>query len=228
MERIESLLEKPKFYNNIDGVGELGMGCMILGYALLMWLQAHAPGGSLWHKVYVVLPLIFLMVSIIDRGSKAIKKRITYPRTGFVEYKKREMVWPAAIAFVTSALVAIGLGFAARSHWGIGSHWDLTTPAALFGLLFAAVYAYGVARAVRWKWAVVGAIAICSVVIAMLPADLVGKLADSGQVGFSAATVGAWLLSVLVYGVILLVSGGISFWLYLRHTQPPTPARVGE
>ena len=87
MDQIESLLQRPKLYNNIDGVGELGIGCMILGCALLMWLQAHAPAGSLWHKLYVVLPLIFLIVSLIDRGSKAIKKRITYPRTGFVEYQ---------------------------------------------------------------------------------------------------------------------------------------------
>jgi hypothetical protein len=224
MDRIESVLERPKFYNNIDGVGELGMGVMILGYAMLMWLQVHSPASAMWHRLYVVLPLIFLMISIIDRGSKAIKKRITYPRTGFVEYKKRDSVWPAVIALVVSAVVAVGVGFAARSHWSIGSHLGLTTPAALFGLVLAVVYGYGIARAARWKWAVAGAIAICSVAIAMLPADLVGRLAESGQVGFSAAVVGAWLLSVLVYGVILLISGGISFVLYLQRTQPPMQA----
>jgi hypothetical protein len=25
----------------------------------------------------------------------------------------------------------------------------------------------------------------------------------------------------MLYGAVLLVSGGISFWLYLRHTEPP-------
>jgi hypothetical protein len=228
MEQIESLLQRPKFYNNIDGVGELGMGFMMFGFALLSWLQAHSPAGSLWHKVYVVLPLILLMVSIIDYGSKAIKRHITYPRTGFVEYKKRDSVWPVAIAFVTSALVAAGLAFAARSHWGIDSHFGLTVPAALVGLVFAAAYAYGVARAVRWKWTVVCAIAICSVVIAMLPADWVGAMAGSTSSAgaFSAGVVGAWLLSILTYGTILLISGAISFVIYLRHTQPP--ARTAE
>src|ERR1019366_6838516 len=100
MDQIESLLQRPKLYNNIDGVGELGMGFMLLGFALLMWLQVHSPGSAIWHKVYVVLPLILLLGSIIDQGSKAIKRHITYPRTGFVEYKKRAKVWPAAIAFV--------------------------------------------------------------------------------------------------------------------------------
>src|ERR1035437_7456859 len=141
MEKIESLLRRPKFYNNIDGVGELEIGFMVLGCALLTWLQARSASGAIWHKVYIVLPLIFVMISIIDHGSKAIKKRITYPRTGFVEYKKRDSVWPAAIAFVVSALVAAGLALAARSHRGIGSHFGLATPAALLGLAFAAVYA---------------------------------------------------------------------------------------
>jgi MFS family permease len=226
MDSIEGLLERPKVYNNIDGVGELGMGFMMLGFALLMWLQAHSSNGAVWHKMYVVLPFILLMGTIIDRGGKAIKERITYPRTGFVEYKKRDNVWIAAIAFVTSALVAMGLAFAARSHWGIGSHLGLTTPAALIGLVFAAAYAYGIARVARWKWAVAGAIATSSVVIAMLPAELVGAIAvsTSGAGAFSAGAVGAWLLSILTYGAILLISGAISFVLYLRHTQPPATA----
>jgi hypothetical protein len=226
MDQVERLMERPKLYNNIDGVGELGMGFMCLGFALLTWLQAQSPRGAIWHKVYVVLPLMLLMASIIDYGSKTIKKHVTYPRTGFVEYKKRDNVWPAAIAFVTSALVAMGLAFAARSHWGIGSHLGLTTPAALIGLVFAAAYAYGIARVARWKWAVAGAIATSSVVIAMLPAELVGAIAvsTSGAGAFSAGAVGAWLLSILTYGAILLISGAISFVLYLRHTQPPATA----
>jgi hypothetical protein len=223
MDQIESILQRPKLYNNIDGVGELGMGFMMLGFALLTWLQAHSPGGSVWHRVYIVLPFILLMGTIIDRGSKAIKKRVTYPRTGFVEYKKRDNVWPAAIAFVTSAVVAAGLAFAARSHWGIGSHWVLTTPAALIGLIFAAAYAYGIARVDRWKWIVAGVIAISSLVIAMLPADwaggIVGSPSNAGP--FSPGNVGAWLLSILTYSAILLISGAISFVLYLRHTRPP-------
>jgi len=225
MERIESLLQRPKFYNNIDGVGELGVGVMMLGYGLLVWLQVHSD-RAIWHNGWVVIPLILLMASAIERGSKAIKKRITYPRTGFVEYKKCDHMWPAAIAFVVSAVVAASIGFATRSHSSIGSSFGFTTPAALFGLVVAAVYGYGVARAVPWKWAVVAAIAVCSIAIAMLPADwagaIVGSPSNAGP--FSPGSVGAWLLSILAYGAFMLISGTISFVLYLRHTQPPTEA----
>jgi len=222
MDQVERMMERPKLYYNIDGVGELGMGFMLLCFALLEWLQINSPAGAIWHRVYVLFLWIGLMGAVIHYGSEAIKRHITYPRTGFVEYKKRNSIWPAAIAFVTSALVAVGLAFAVRSHWGIGSHMGLTTPAALIGLVFAAAYAYGVARSVRWKWAVAGTIAICSVAIAMLPADLVGSMTGSTSAfgAISSASAGAWLLIITLYGVILLISGVISFVLYLRHTQP--------
>jgi ABC-type enterochelin transport system permease subunit len=95
-------------------------------------------------------------------------------------------------------------------------HWNMTTPASLFGLLFAATYAYHFARTVRWKWVVAGVVALGSVAIAMLPPDLVGAWADHSWQG-------AFILIMTLYGVVLLVSGGISFWLYLRHTEAPAP-----
>lgn len=221
MGQIESLLKRPKLYHNIDGIGELSMGLMMLGFAVLTWLQDHSPSSAPWHKIDVVLPLILVMAIIIDYGSKAIKKRITYPRTGFVEYRKRETAWLSGIAFVSAALAAAGLALAARSHWNMGSHLGLTMPGALLGLVFAAAYAYRIARSARWKWAVVFAIAMCSVLVAMLPAELLGTMARSGAGVYSAGAVGAWLLSILLYGVILLISGSISLAVYLRHTQPP-------
>ena len=224
MGQIERLLERPKLYNNVDGVGELGMGAMLLGFGLLTWLQVRSPASALWHKAYVVVPLILLGALGIDRGMKAVKKRVTYPRTGFVEYRKRDTRRLAAISFVVAAVVAVAIAYAVRTHWGAGLHWGLTTPTVVLGGdVLAVAYAYGIARAVRWKWMVVAAIAICSVGLAALPADwadaLVGTPANAGP--FSTQNVAAWNASMLVYGVIFLISGGISFVLYLRHTQPP-------
>jgi len=225
MDQIESLLQRPKLYNNIEGVGELSTGFMLLGFGLLSWLQARSPAGAIWHRMDVFVVWVGLMLLGIHYGSKAIKTHITYPHTGFVEYRKRGS-GPAPIAFVVAALVAAGIAFAARFHWNTGFHLRLTTPVADFGLAFAVVYGFGIARAVRWKWAVVGAIAICSVVVAMLPEDLLGAIAGNASVfgGISAGAAGAWLLSILAYGTILTVSGAISFVLYLRHTQPPAQA----
>ena len=213
MERIESLLNRSKAYYNIDGVGELAMGFMCLAYALLMWLQAHAPKDSVWHGMPAFIIYFGLMCLILHYGPKAIKKRITYPRTGFVEYPKRDTLWrPMILGAAVSAALSAGLMV------GLRRHWNLATPAALIGLLFAASYAYGIARMrmARWKWAAVWVVALGSLVIAFLPADSVGAVANP-------LWRGAFLLTMMLYGAVSLVSGGISFWLYLRHTQPPAP-----
>jgi len=218
--KIESVLERPAAYYNIDGVGELSTGVIGLGFALIQWLQVHTPKDSLWNQKYLLYVYVGLMLSIIHFGSKAIKKHITFPRTGFVEYRARDTFWtPLIIALAFSTLASVAISVAIRSHW------ELTTPASLIGLPLAACYAYGFARTVRWKWTVVWVMAVGSLVIAVLPAHLVGALADRSWVTAiaPAKAVGALLLSFMLYGTLLLISGGVSFWLYLRHTQAPVP-----
>jgi hypothetical protein len=215
MDQVGNLLDRPRLYYNIDGLSELGIGVMCVGGALLLWLPAHSPARSVWHRIsfFVVIGLAWA----IHYGTKAIKTHITYPRTGFVEYRRGDRLRTWIIAAVLGALIPLGLGVAVRRHW------DITTPASLIGLVFAASYAYGIARAVRWKWVVVWAIALGSVVITFLPADFLEALANESLVTHPgrAKLDGAILLSLMTYGAMLLISGGITFWLYLRHTQAP-------
>jgi len=220
MEPIESILQRPKLYNNVDGVGELGIGAMLLWFGLLFWVQMRWNSAVLHNGT---LALLLVGCWGIDRGIKTIKKRITYPRTGFVEYRKRDVWRTAALAAVLGAVVAAAIAFAARSHWSLGEHLGLTAPLALLGLIPAAAYAYGIARAVRWKWVVASAMAVCSVVMAMLPADWAGVLVGSPANArpFTPQNVAAWDASMFVYGAVLLISGATSFVLYMRHTQPP-------
>jgi hypothetical protein len=214
MDQVGNLLDRPRLYYNIDGLGEVNLGVMFLGFALLLWLQAHSPESSVSHKMAW---FFFLgLACVMHYGTKAIKTHITYRRTGFVEYRRSDRLRNAIMAAVLGALIPFGLVAAYRRHW------DITTAASLGGLVFAAAYAYQIARAVRWKWVVAGAIALGSLAITVLPAHVLGALAnDSLTQPFPAKLVGAILLSLMTYGTILLLSGGISFWLYLRHTQAP-------
>lgn len=224
MDQIESLLQRPKLYNNVDGVGELGLGSMFLGSALLQWLPIHS---SIWHRYGSFLGFL-LLIAAIHYGVKAIKTHITYPRTGFVEYRRRDFFWRGMIGGADVGLV-FGLSFTLLGKLHLKAahaHWGLTVPAALFGLVFAAAYAYGMARAVPWKLAAAAAMAICSVAIAMLPASAVELMVGNGP---GAAALPEWIfgalwLTLILYGAILTISGAISFVLYLRHTQPPIQA----
>ncbi|MGA2272877.1 MAG: hypothetical protein ABSH00_04930 [Bryobacteraceae bacterium] len=212
MDQVGSILDRPKFYYNIDGLGELGGSVMCLGFALLLWLLMRSPADSVWHQISF-LALVGLMF-LIHYGTKAVKTRITYPRTGFVEYRKP--LHTQAIAAALGALTAVGLAI------GFRRHWDISALASLTGLVFAAAYAYQIARAVRWKWVIVGAMAVATFVIAFLPAAVLGALgSESPAHPDRAKLLGTILLSLMVYGTLLLISGNISLWLYLRHTQPP-------
>jgi hypothetical protein len=220
MEQIESLLKRPFAYCNIDGMGELGMGFTTLGFGLLMWLQAHSPRGAVWHSVYMLFGYVGVMWLAIHYGTKAIKQRITYPRTGFVAYRKSNRMWrPMIIAFGISFVASAGLAIAARRHW------DGPALGSLFGLFLAAAYAYGFARTVPWKWVVAAAMAGGTLVTAVLPASAIAAVGGDPRATYPASNgfAGTYLLCLLLYGALLTISGGISFWLYLRHTQPPAP-----
>jgi hypothetical protein len=217
MDHVGNLLARPRLYYNIDGLGELGGSVMCLGYAPLLWLLMRSPADSVWQRSSL-FAFIGLM-SLIHYGTKAVKTRITYPRTGFVEYRKR---WhTAAIAAVLGALASAGLAV------GFRRSWDISMLAPLTGLIFAAVYGDNFARAVRWKWIFAGAMVLASFAIAVLPADVLGALgSESPAHPDRAKLLGTILLSLMAYGTMLLISGGISFWLYLRHT--PAPAQEGQ
>lgn len=212
------LLDRPKLYFNIDGVGELGMGFMLASGAAILFLQAHSAPNSIWNQTYTFLVLWFVVIAVIHYGSKAIKNRVTYPRTGFVEYRKRDVVWlPMILGAVAAALGAAGLAIVLRRHA------DLTIVAALLGLLFAARYAYGFVRTVPWKWSVAAAMALASLAAVAVPSPWLATLAGSSHDLNTARTMGMLLYFFAAYGILFLISAAISFWLYLRHTQAPAP-----
>lgn len=211
-----SLLNRPRCYYNVDGVGELGTGFMCLGFGFMEWMQLRAPENSVWNKPYTLIVFILAMSATIKYGSEAIKKRITYPRTGFVEYRKRETVWvPMILGAVVAAAVAVLLGVARRAHW------QLATPASLIGLLFAGSYACGFARTARWKWIVAVAMTVASVWLAILPPEGTAAVIAHSWVArlFPPKAIETFLINLALFGVLLLLSGAISFVLYLRQTR---------
>ena len=204
MDQVQSLLGRPQEYYNIDGVGELSIGFMSLSWVLLGWLQMRAPAGSAWHQIYTFTIYVAVMMAVLHYGPKEIKERITYRRTGYVEYRACDKRWiPLGLGAAVSVVFTAGLALVMRKHW------DRSVAASLIGLLLAASYVR-IARTVRWKWGVFAILVVGTAVIAALPTQ-----------GVARVTPGAFWLTFAMYGVVLTVSGAVSFWLYLRHTEAP-------
>ncbi len=225
MDQIEKLIQRPKFYDNIDGVSELGGSFAFLGLALLLWPQIGLPDDSIWNRMDVFIVCIGLLFLVSHYGIKAIKKHITYPRTGFVTVRTEFTIWslvPGIFAIIGIVLVLT----LPSPHWDLAhrSRWLSTIINAGVGLVLTVCYSINIARPIRWKWVVAGMMAFSAVAIASLPADVVAAL-DRDSRGFPWSTtsdrmLGVLLLTMLLDGALLLISGGISFVLYLRHTQP--------
>jgi len=217
MEDVQSVLMRPKLYDNIDGSSELMLGCMMIGYTVFGWVGAHASQDSIWNKVYTLYIFVALLITALIYGRKTLKNLITYRRTGFVSYRKPAPLWLGLILFL-SAMVACGLSFlVVRRH-----EIDSTVLATIsVGLFLSAAYVFGIARANRWKWAVTAILMITAIVIAMLPDQLAS--APMSQPWFPRAfnrrLLGSLFWYNACYGLILLISGVVTFGLYLRKTR---------
>ena len=230
MDQIEKLMQRPKFYGNVDGVGELGCSFAFLGLALLLWPQVGLPDDSIWNRMDVFFVCLGLLFLVSHYGTKAIKKHITYPRTGFAKYRTEYTIWSLVPGIF--GLIGIVLVLTLPSPHGALAHrsgWLSTIINAGVGLVLTVVYSINFARPIRWKWVVAGMMAFSAVAIASLPADVVAAL-DRNSRGAAWFTtdklVGVFMFTVLFDGALLLISGGISFVLYLRQTQPA--AETGE
>lgn len=101
---------KQYFYN--DGLTEIALGIMFLMLGGYFFGSIALPANSLaktWLDASFIL-VIFAGMFIVRRLVRFLKFRITYPRTGYVSYKKKE-IGPRrrAAAAVSGGVVAIVL-----------------------------------------------------------------------------------------------------------------------
>lgn len=133
-------------------------------------------------------------------GNKAIKRHITYPRTGYAAYRNMKGLSWVKVAVVSAIAAAIAAGiiaFALRhstiTPLRLAIVVGVSAAYCLFGLL--------VARTQPWKWLVYGLFAV----------GMAAILLKSGDTGRTA---------LLLAGCTYVASGAVTFWLYLRRTHP--------
>ncbi len=204
-------MDRPKRYENIDGTGEMSMGVMLLCFAFVGYVSAVLPECALWRKnglaTFTFLPVVFIPLWAFQHwGVKAIKKRFTWPRTGYVAHRRSGWDWwmLVAVVAVLGAGSACLMALARRFH-------ALSLERGVYLAVLLAVYAFFVSRWSRehaWKWLVV--------IFMGLGLLAIGLVVPGGAVQ-------SFPPAALFLGLVWLGSGLATLYSYVRHTQLPAP-----
>jgi len=201
--------QRVKRYWYTDGIGELiGGGIFILlgiYFAAQQYLGENSLVGGLLQA-----GLVILLIGGMAIGRwliKALKSRLTYPRTGYVEYRvdrestnKRRIV----VAVVAALVAAFSMVFAQR----IASFLNLTL--ALTGILVGVILSFLQGRGSGLeRFYVMGAISIVLGIVLSL-----SRLPDGYGLG----------LFYSLMGFSFIVSGGLTLRRYLQENPLPAEA----
>jgi hypothetical protein len=200
-EPYEEIEQKTRRYWYVDGLAEIFIGLLLVVTGLLVVAPEQLPSGS-WLRLIAVAA----MVVIIGGGSwlggrlvKSVKARVTYPRTGYVNYRRpsrqrrlRNFLILLPIAALWTAVILIfGKGLIA---------WIPL----IDGLVLGAILWYAGKGLLRFNLMA----GLSLLVGGILAYSQIGGL--SGQALFD-----------LIMGLCLAVSGTITLIQYLSQTSTP-------
>jgi len=202
---IQDYAKRPRRYENIDGSLEMFFGLFWLAAAVTSATEPMLSFDSRWQNLLFIYAIFLPVIALGHWGGKALKKYVTYPRTGYVAYRAEAKRKGAGmiIAAVVAAALAGALVLVKRQ----GLELMDVNAADLFvvGSVVAtyALFIFATSREHRWKWLVALIMAVGALAIVPWP--------------FS--------MTALFFGCTWLASGAITLYLYIRRTQPPVPAQ---
>lgn len=192
-----------------DGFWEIGFGLVNILLAGFYLLAERLKPGAGW---LLLIQMIVIVGAFLGMGRlvKFLKERITYPRTGYVTYRK-----PATSArikrVILTGLLAAAMGAivgAAASVKLLQNTTALVAAIMLAGALVYLGYRFGLAR----LYLLASLTVLLGFVFSLLA--LPDLLVTSG---FFAG-----------FGLLLIVSGGVTLWVYLAHSTPTDGANFAQ
>jgi hypothetical protein len=207
---MDKVIQRTYRYGYEDGLWEIATGCMIVVCGLLLLVVDSVPPGAPLASVLAVgftILVQFFGWLAVGRAVKALKTRITYPRTGYVSYRRpegtrRRWLIVAGGGGAFGALFGVLLAVHAPALVVISIVEGLFIGASLLYL----GYRLGLAR---------------FYVLAFLSASIGVVTALSGLDG---------LIVLAAYfgemGLVLTASGLFTLRAYLSQTQPPVEERA--
>ena len=198
-------------YWNVDGLAEIYAGCFFLLAPLLNFVWQHTSIAPVWLALGGIVALTCI-VALSRTIIIAIRRRLTYPRTGYVSFRRpRRGKEEAGIALILIALVAIFVFMALTTDWLGG----LTAISAItIGVID--LYLGLTADLPRFYFLAVLSIA-AGVVLGLAEPTFIAFFPMEG-----AGEVFAYLFGVI--GAGYLITGGITLAKYLRENPAPEHA----
>ena len=201
--QIDQIMKKTQRYWYVDGLAEIGTGVMLLALGLAYFGIGYLP----WKAVKVLLlglamPVVILAGMVVARWlvNKA-KERITYPRTGYIEYRRprtaRRWIFILVSGVVSAGMIALLVNFMPI----LGDRFVM----ALTGVLVFFMMCVLAFQVSVWRFLLVGA--------AALAGGLAGTFFELPDAFGSA-------LFFAMFGAAWLVSGGLTLRRYLASTRP--------
>ncbi len=191
---------KRYFYD--DGLTELALGVMVFLFGAYFYGESISKEGTLVKSLLDMSFFLLLVCAgfLIGRVVRFLKFRITYPRTGYVSYKKKEMGPRRRTgAAVMGALTAAALAVLTR----VAPSFMAWLPA-LNGLLFGlAVYLFARRAEVTRFYALAAVSVVAGFAVAFAG---VGDIKGLG-------------LYYAAFGTAIFVSGLVTLILYLRRSS---------
>jgi hypothetical protein len=206
---IEKIERRTVQYWFQDGVFEMALGGFLLLLGLFLWAQGSAPPKSVWGFFLAVgfLPLFLLGGWAMKKAVRTLKQKITYPRTGYVSYRKPEGKRRAARGYIIGGMAGI-VGAVAALMFTSKSAGFAWMPAGS-GVAFALVLSLLAFRS--------NLIRLVALAVLVAAAGIVLSFSGWGELRGLAAFYG-------ILAVSLFLSGGITFLRYLRSHRLPDEA----
>ena len=207
-DNFDKAAQRAQQYWYIDGINEVAFGAYCLLIGGYFYLQANLPPGNPLHAVYS-MAFIFLILGgafAMRRGINWAKERLTYPRTGFIGYKRRSRSYRIILA-----IIAMLIAFLVASLYQL-SDLSFDWIPAFNGLIVAAGWAWAASR--------VGVGRFYLLALICLAGGAASAFAGLGDILGLAVFYGLAGLASLISGICTLVT-------YLRSNQGDQEA-VGE
>ncbi len=203
IEKIEKRTVR-SFYD--DGILEIAFGAFLLLLGGWLFAQAAAPEGSGLGSALAALFVLVIVSAgvVVGRVVRFLKQRITYPRTGYVAFKKKE---PSPKRRAAAALAGGLIGASLAVLYGLSPSARTMLPA-VNGLLFAV------------------AVLLIANKVGVLRFHVLAAASAVIGVGLTAAGAGDLKGTGLFYGLFgaaVIISGLAALIVYLKRSPRPAP-----